>query len=407
MRARRTLIAQGVGLTLVLFSLVACGDDSDSSSSSDDSTIKIGAITPASGPYAVLGEEHRLGYDFAADYINENGGILGRDVEIIHADNKGTPEGSVAAAERLVQQDGARFLIGTIGSPEALAVTQRLEALDALMVGTNPQADSLTGADCNSRFFRANISDSMSFNVLRAWVEENPIDTWDSIGADYSWGRDSAAQLEQLVTEQGGTVQTQLFPPLGTTDYAPYLSDLDGAAALMVTLGGGDALNFFKQASDFGMLDKYDTIFGNAGAFLSVTLNALQNPALNGQWGSGHWSASFDSPETREFVDAFTQSEGKVPGDITGWAYLGMETLFAGIEAAESDEPGDVASALEDLTFDSIKGEVSMRGADHQLLQAMYIGQVEEVDGVGQRLVAKQTIPADVVALEPSPDCQM
>src|SRR5699024_5599661 len=118
--------------------------------------IRVAIVSPHSGPYAQFGEDQRAGYQFAADEAIANGGIDGREVELFVVDSQGTNEGAVAAAQRLVQQEDARFILGMVATPVSLAIMQRLESWDALAFGVQSQGDDLTGSACEARFFRTN-----------------------------------------------------------------------------------------------------------------------------------------------------------------------------------------------------------------------------------------------------------
>jgi ABC-type branched-subunit amino acid transport system substrate-binding protein len=118
------------------------------------------------------------------------------------------------------------------------------------------------------------------------------------------------------------------------------------------------------------------------------------------------YDLSADNELNQEFVDAYTEEHGEPPYYVPADNYLAAQTLFAGIEEAGSIEPADVAAALEDLTFDSIVGEVTMRGEDHQLLRPSYLGQVE---GSGTELSFNILGAAepDVTTPEPNAGCQL
>jgi branched-chain amino acid transport system substrate-binding protein len=106
----------------------------------------------------------------------------------------------------------------------------------------------------------------------------------------------------------------------------------------------------------------------------------------------------------KAFVDAYTKKYGKAPYYVPADNYLAAQTLFAGVKKAGSVDPAKVSKALNDLKFDSIVGEVTLRGDDHQLLRPSYVGQVE---GSGTDLKFKILSKAtpDVTTPKPNPDC--
>lgn len=403
---RRPAVALSIGALILT---AACGGAAvDGSSGGDEGSepIRIAVVTAQSGSFAPSGALQLEGIEYAAKEANDAGGIDGRKVELFIADNRSTPEGSVAAAQRLVQRNDARFIIGTVASPNTLAVLQKLEAWDALQIGTQSQSNALTGEECSARFFRSNVSDAMAFKALEAWLEESKLDDWDAINPDYSFGHDSLAALESAMTKTGGKVDKKLFAPLATTDYAPQLSNLDGGDALLVSQAGSDAINLFEQAFDFGTFEKYDEVIGNAGVLTTSTFKAVTDDRLKGFWGMSNWAPTVDTEASRDFVANFEKEMDRTPSDGAGYAYIGMQTLFAGIEEAGSVEPSKVAKALEGLTYDTIKGEMTMRAEDHQAEQGFFVGRVDDTDH-GLDLVIEKEYPADVVLGDPDPACSM
>jgi branched-chain amino acid transport system substrate-binding protein len=396
-----TALVGAVGLAMAGCSGGAANESKDDA----DGPIRIAVVTPESGPYAAYGEEQRKGIQFAADQANADGGIDGRDIQLEFADNLGTADGAIAASQRLVQKQGARFIIGMVSTPEMAAVTPKLEAWDALMIGTQGQGDDLTGAACTSRFFRVTANDSAGVNTIASVIDRLDVQRWDSVAADYSFGQASTAGVQAAVKEKGGAMGKVLFSPLGTSDFGTYLSQLSGEGGLVVSLAGSDAINFIKQGLSFGILQKYDTLLVNTG-LSSTTLAALDDDRLIGALGTNSWLQTADTPGTQEFVAAYEEATGENPTENVGNGYLGMQALFAGIEEAGSSAPGGVAEALEGLTFDSIQGDVTLRAEDHQIEAPTYVGTVERSDE-GLTLVADTAIPPSQNNPEANPDCQL
>src|SRR5207244_8073318 len=78
--------------------------------------IRIGAVLPFSGGVELYGRQAKLGIDLAAKEINAGGGILGRPVEIIYADDKTRPASAVSAVHALIEIDGVVAVVGPITS---------------------------------------------------------------------------------------------------------------------------------------------------------------------------------------------------------------------------------------------------------------------------------------------------
>lgn len=404
---KKLRVCAGAAVAGLALATAGCSGGAAGSSHQDaDGPIRVAVVTPQSGPYAAFGEEQRKGIQFAADQANAAGGVDGHKIELQFADDLGTPEGALAAAQQLVQGKNAPFVIGMVSTPEMAAVTPKLQAWNALMIGTQGQGDDLTGKSCTSRYFRVTANDTIGVNTLSYWLTQENEPQWDSIAADYSFGQASTTGVEKTLDAEHSRLAAKLFSPLGTTDFGSYLSQLSGKGGIVVSLSGTDAVNFFKQALQFGVLQKYDKVLANTG-LQSTTLAALDDDRLVGDLGTNTWLPTADNPETKAFVEAYTKKNGAAPTENVGNGYLGMETLFAGIKKAGSIAPGDVAKALEGLTYDSIQGQVTMRAADHQIEAPTYVGTVKKASSGKLELVATATIPASKNNPTADPACHL
>ena len=84
--------------------------------------LKIGVTLPITGPCADIGQHGKRGLLLAVEEINASGGILGRQIELVIADDESNPAAGVAAAERLITRDNVDLMAGTYNSSVAMAV---------------------------------------------------------------------------------------------------------------------------------------------------------------------------------------------------------------------------------------------------------------------------------------------
>lgn len=114
-------------LLMLGFILSGCGSGSGGKSTSSDSggsssggdTIKIGVSVPTTGPSAAEGKDMANGAEMAAKHINEAGGVLGKDIELVMVDDACDPQQAVTAANKLVQ-DNVSIVVGHYCSAAAL-----------------------------------------------------------------------------------------------------------------------------------------------------------------------------------------------------------------------------------------------------------------------------------------------
>lgn len=366
--------------------------------------IRIGVPTSRTGTYAVLGDQVVKAIEFAAEEANAAGGIDGRKVEVRVADDEGNPDAGRRAGEKL-SLEGHKLLIGSISSAVGLALSTQLNRWDALYVSVVNKSPKLTGDSCHPRMFRANHSDDMDLAIVAPWLKDQKQQNWAIIAADYLWGRGSGAAFKTTAQKLGKSVKLEVFPPLGTADFAPYITQLrdSGAEGLWVALSGSDAINFAKQARQFGLLDKM-VVFGH-NFVVPSTVKAVGKDAV-GVWGNLAYSPSIDNPRNKAFVQAWRAKYGTDPTDYEGEAYTGVQVIFEAVRRAKSVAAGDVAKAMAGIRAASPYGEVYMRPQDHQLEMPNYLGRVGEQGGavsidVVREFDAKTATPA------PSADCKL
>lgn len=382
--------------------LAACGGGDGGATSSQDEPLRIAVVTSQTGPYATIGEQATRAAQFAAEQANGNGGVDGHQVEVVVIDDNGTVEGAIQATERAVQREEAPFITGTVASSQSLAIASRIEALDGVYISTISKTNRLTGEDCSPRVFRANKNDRMDLNTVEPWLQERDEPDWVALGADYEWGHDSVGSFVETAEKLDRTVHETLFPPLGTGDYGSYISQLGAADAdgLWVSLSGGDSVKFARQASQFGLFDRFSAVIGNN--FVTDNIMETVGEPLLGVWGTVNYTYTIETPQNEAFVTAWQEAhEGDNPTNFEGETYVGMQMLFAAVEAAGSVEPEAVADAMNGLTFETVFGNSTMRAEDHQLLTPNYIGQVQRVEG---DLAYEITLEADAEQISPEPN---
>lgn len=365
--------------------------------------VRVGLVSSKSGVFAQQGEEVIRAVQFAIDEANARGGVDGRKVEVAEADDEGTPDAGRRAAEKLAR-DGYNLLIGPIPSSISLALAPNLERWNAAYFVVASKSDKITGDTCKPRAFRTNHSDAMDIAMIGEWAKEFPEKTYASIAADYVWGHDSSESFAKAVKAHGKEVKLQLYAPMGTKDFSPYIAQLkdSGVEAIWVAEIGRDAIAFVKQAQEFGLIPKVRLI---GHALIQNFMVAATDHALEGTLGTTTYTPDLDTPRNKAFVAAWQAKYKRLPTDNEAQAYNGTQVIFEGVRKAKSAKPGDVAAALKGASIDTIYGQVTMRAEDNQLVLPNFVARVKQNDGT-LRPVIEQIFPARLTP-PPSPLCKM
>lgn len=356
--------------------------------------VKVGLLSSKSGVFAQQGEEVIRAIKFAIEEANAKGGVDGRKVEVAEADDEGTPDAGRRVGEKLAR-DGYNLLIGAIPSSISLALGPNLERWDAAYFVVASKSDKITGDSCKPRMFRTNHSDAMDIAMIAEWAKGFKEKTYASMAADYVWGRDSAESFAKAVKAQGKEVKLQLYAPLGTKDFSPFIAQLKEAKvdAIWVAETGRDAIAFVKQAAEFGLIPQTKLV--GHSLILNFMINGTDK-LLEGTPGTTGYTPDIDSPRNRAFVAAWKAKFNRLPTDNEGQAYNGTQVMFEGVRLAKSVKPADVSKALSGAKLDTIYGPgLTMRAADNQLVLPNYVGRAKVADGV-LRPVIEQSFPASL-----------
>lgn len=403
-------VLTGAVVLAMATALTACGSASSNSGSSgggtDSSPIKVALIPPTSGALAQFGTDAVHGWQVAADIVNAKGGVDGHKVELDIKSTDADPATTLRVAKQATADDGASFIGSVMTSPENAALNAQLAGMNALSFNALGKDDALVGKQCVANSFHIVQTNGMDINGLASKIATLPGDKWAIQAVDYATGHSAAALFKAAAQAAGKQVVIEQYAPLNSTDFGTYISKIksSGADALFAVEYGADGVAFVKQATQFNLPATLKTVLGFN--MVSEPLFPVLGAGIVGYYNNVGYDASGSNSLNQDFVKAYTAKYGTAPYYVPADNYLAAETLFAGIKKAGSTDPAKVAKALDGLSFDSIVGKVTMRGADHQLLRPSYLGQVE---GAGTNLSFKILSSADPNTTTPKAgsDCSM
>jgi branched-chain amino acid transport system substrate-binding protein len=362
--------AIGVGILVVLFAANAIAAD----------TIKLGGMYPLSGRAEALGRECKLGSELAVQEINAKGGVLGKKLELLSADDKANVQESVTLAKRYIQKDGVDFLFGVVSSAGSLAVAEVAKQEKVIFMDTIGSTDTLTKEKWNRYTFRSGICNSQETNSLALYTAKKypKLTKFYDIGPDYEYGRTMWDIFKAKMKEQNPKAEFigEQWPKLATPDYTSYINAILQAKpdAVFCTLWGGDLVAFFKQAKPYGLFDKMKWIIATGADVSLVRAMGKEMPTgiIADQRYYFHWP---NSKRNQDFVKAYLAANKEYPSAWALQGYDGVYFLAEAVKKAGSLDKEKVIAALEGLTIDSPRGKATLRKEDHQLMADYMIGE--------------------------------
>ena len=353
---------------------------------------KIGSEQPLSGAGAAGGKTAVVGLQMAADRINASGGINGRPVELVIADDESSPAVARQKTAKMVQEDNIDIHVGGFLSNICIACMPVWEDAKILNMISVCLDTTLTTSKCNRYSFRVHDyapAQAVAFGPMLAQLGKK----WHIAFADYSWGQSTRDAYAAEIKKLGGEVVGTTGIPLGTADMTPFLSKIQGDFdGLFGIFFGKDGITIGNQAFDLGLTKKYKWA-GDGAIAESVNLPAL-GTKIEGFVGINRYIPVFEgplnSPALHKFFDdakarlAKVDPSGPLPDRYVQSNYEAINALKLGMEKSKFEGRQDtmkLIEALEGLVMkegdDFPQGGGVIRKEDHQAFIRQFIFEIK------------------------------
>jgi branched-chain amino acid transport system substrate-binding protein len=347
--------------------------------------IKIGFPIPLSGPTAVYGVPVLKGAEMAVSEINAKGGVLGRKIELLSRDSKASADEAVRLSRELIIKDSVDFLVGTLTSAEAPAVSTVAKENKIVFIAPTSKSTLLTDAShIHPYIFRiASNTDVEGLAGATQMSRFKDVKTVATIAPDYAYGRDSIAAFIAAPKKLRPDVEIvdQQWPKLGEPDFTAFITAQMSKKpdAVYCSLFAGDFVTFSKQATPRGYFKAISNRLVDGGEIGTPDeAQALGNDYPYGVIGNAYdpviWAGN-EPPEHKKFIEdlkAFTKAQY-----ASGWSIVGYQSIYAlaeGIKKAGDTKSDDVAKALLGLSFDTPVGKRSFSEKSHETFTPEYWG---------------------------------
>ncbi|HXE68013.1 MAG TPA: ABC transporter substrate-binding protein [Hyphomicrobiaceae bacterium] len=355
---------------------------------------KVGSLQPLSGAAAAGGKTALVGLQMAVDRINASGGINGRPVELIVADDESKPDVGRRKTEKLVVEDNVDVHLGGFLSNICLACMPVFEEAKIVNMISVCLDTTLTTSKCNRYSFRPYDYAPAQAVAFAPYLVNKMGKKWHLAYADYSWGQSTRDAYADEIKKAGGSIAGTTGIPLGTADMTPFLSkitgDFDGFFGIFF---GKDGVTIGNQAYDLGLTKKYKWA-GDGAIAESTNLPALGNK-IEGFVGINRYIPVFDPPlDTPAHKKFFEESlkrlkaidpSGPLPDRYVQSNFEAMNALKLGMEKSKFQGRPDtmkLIEALEGLEMkegdDFPQGDKVLRKEDHQAFIREFIFDVKD-----------------------------
>ena len=353
-----------VVLALVLAgTFVSCGGGSKG--------VVIGAVGPVTGAAATFGISTKNGDQLAVDEWNANGGVLGKQIKMVFADDKGDPAEGATVYTKLIQQDKAVAIVGTVMSKVSLAGAPICQAAKIPMVATASTNEKVTQVGdyifraCFIDNFQGIVGANFAFTNLKAKKAAAIFD----VGNDYTKGL--AEFFQKQFTTLGGKVVAFEAHDTGITDFKAQLTRIVQAKPDVIYCSDyyNDVALIAKQARELGF--KGPMIGGDG--WDSPDLVKIGGAAVEGCYFTNHYSKDDTRPVVQDFVKKYQAKFNADPDALAVLAYDAMNITLNAIKTAGKTDGAAIKDALAATDLDAVTGHIKFDADRNPIKSAVII----------------------------------
>jgi len=393
--------------TAAVLTVTACGGPgSGDSGGGDDDVITIGISLPLTGDYSEPGKGVERGYRAWAEIVNEDGGLLGKQVELKILDDKSSADTVVADYEALIESDQVDLVFGPFSTRLVVPAGRVASDYGMLFVEPAGAAPEVFEQGFDNLFYAAPAVADDHYNLLAETILSMPeAERPKSVAyaaMDDPFAMGTAYGLKDKLEEAGiETVVDEVYPP-NTTDFSSIAAKIADSEADMVVGGTQyqDAVNLIVALQQLNYQPKM-------AAFSTAPTNA-EFPAAIGEKVEGilsptGYTTQATWPSNVEFVKKYTELNGVPPGEDEANAYTTGQVAAAAVEAVGCAEQGDCQQDLIDWLHENevetVVGPLSWDEAGRP--QSAHMIQ-QYVDGKIQIVLPEDLAEAEFIPVKPA-----
>ncbi|MBI5126494.1 MAG: ABC transporter substrate-binding protein [Candidatus Taylorbacteria bacterium] len=320
----------------------------------NNDTIKIGAVISLTGFAAPWGEYSKNGMELAVKNINANGGINGRQIELVIEDDHTEGKDAVTAYNKLVSLDNVDGVIGgTFDFTAQPLIPLALNNKRAFISPANFRIEE--GFDLNAQSFVMRTNFNQPLGELRRYLEKEKINNLAVVHLQSSFGKEIAKTLDSVMKSLGyAGIVNEEYTQIGNNDFKTTIAKLKSQKvdAVFLDMVGNDPVNFLVQSKQLGFTPKIISYNGLTDSFVDEKdKSILEGVAII------NWEVS--SPEFTKLYKAEYNAE---PAKSADKSFEAVHVLADAI--AKTTDASQVASYIAQNSFETPNGVIKFN-PDH------------------------------------------
>ncbi len=338
--------------------LAGCGGGGTAGGSAE--TIKIGSLESMTGDNATFGKSTQEGIVLAMEERNKAGGLLGKQIEVIVADDQSVTGQVRQSVLKLIEQDKVCAILGEVASGRTAAAAPDCQKNKIPLISPSSTRNDVT--DAGDYIFRTCFTDALQGK----WMVEIATDKLkakkaailEDVQNAYSVGLSKVIREE--FTKRGGTIVGDEKYSAQSMDFQTQLTNIRGSQPDVVFLPGyySEVVNMLPQARKLGIT----VPFIGGDAWDAEETIAIGKDAVNNCYFTNHYAHDDPDPKVVEFVAKYkARFDGKMPDGQACTGYDAACILFDAITRAGSADSTKIRDALaQTKDFPAVTGKITI-----------------------------------------------
>ena len=337
--------------------------------------VQVGVLHSFTGPMAASERAVADATLLAIDEVNQNGGLLGREIEPIIADGESDENVFARQAERLITSAGVSTLFGCWTSASRKAVLTVVEKLDHLLV----YPVQYEGLESSPNILYVGAAPNQQIVPAVKWSFDHLGERFFIVGSDYIFPRMAAELIKDQVAALRGEIVGEEYIPLGSMDVKGVVGRIVRSRPDVVlnTINGATNAAFFRALRKAGISPSRLPTMSFSVA--EVELRDWNLSGMEGEYAAWNYFQSLETAENREFVASFRErfGEDRVVSDPMEAAYVGVHLWAQAVREAGSFEPRKIRGALADQSYPAPGGMVYVDRTSQHVWKTVRIGRIQ------------------------------
>ena len=338
---------------IVVLAVIVIGGLAIFGDGGETGTIKLGVLLPLTGDAAQYGESESRAIQVAVEEINNAGGVKGRQLEIVTEDGKGDPKAAGTAAQKLVNIDKVKIIIGGACSGETLAAAEITEPAEVILI--SPSASSPKVTEAGDFVFRTYPSDALAGRIAAKYAYEKLNVRKAAVFTeltDYSQGLREV--YKEAFADLGGQIVSDETYNTGDVDFRTQILKIKNSrpdVVYIVPQSPTPGLAIIQQLRENRVTAKFTT----AEVLLDRQVVGENKETLEGVIGVEPAVDWENNPKAKTLAEAHRAKFNSDPGIFSANAYDAVHLIHEALDATlteEGEDTGEIdAAAVRDWLY--------------------------------------------------------